>query len=138
MCVCVCASVGACAECVRACSQREGDRQRDRGTVTLISERETDRQRNRERERRIGRREVVGWDVVADGAWDGRGADMRLAIAPGPTVHWLFRSHDLPSKLSAIASRLCDRCSSAVKHVLHFSKPIVEKLCCCFSCSSCA
>ena len=22
--------------------------------------------------------------------------DMRLAIAPGPTIHWLFRSHDLP------------------------------------------
>ena len=31
---------------------------------------------------------------------------MRLAIAPGPTVHWLFRSHDLPSKFSAIASRM--------------------------------
>ena len=22
--------------------------------------------------------------------------DVRLAIAPGPTIHWLFRSHDLP------------------------------------------
>jgi len=27
---------------------------------------------------------------------------MRLAIAPGPTVHWLFRSHDLPSKYRSI------------------------------------
>ena len=38
--------------------------------------------------------------------------DMRLAIAPGPTVHWLFRSHDLPSKYRPI------QCSS-VAHVLH-------------------
>ena len=36
---------------------------------------------------------------------DGSNADdyidwhyIRLVIAPGPTVHWLFRSHDLPSK----------------------------------------
>ena len=28
---------------------------------------------------------------------------MRLATAPGPTVHWLFRSHDLPSELSTVA-----------------------------------
>ena len=32
-----------------------------------------------------------------------------LAITPGPTVHWLFRSHDLPSKFSMIASGMCDR-----------------------------
>ena len=31
---------------------------------------------------------------------------MWLAIAPGPTIRWLFRSHDLPSKFSAITSRL--------------------------------
>ena len=37
---------------------------------------------------------------------------MRLATAPGPTVHWLFRSHDLPTKYRSI------RCSS-VAHVLH-------------------
>ena len=37
---------------------------------------------------------------------------MQLAIAPGPTVHWLFRSHDLPSKYRSI---LC----SSVPHVLH-------------------
>ena len=42
---------------------------------------------------------------------------MRLAIAPGPTVHWLFRSHDLPSKFSAIASRMCNRRNRAVKHM---------------------
>ena len=35
-----------------------------------------------------------------------RSLDMRRTIAPGPTVHWLFRSHDLPSKFSAIASRI--------------------------------
>ena len=34
--------------------------------------------------------------------------DMRLAITPGPTVHWLFRSHDLPSKFSAIAACVMD------------------------------
>ena len=84
-------------------------------SASSLKERETDRET--ERERRVGRREVVGWGVLADGAWDGRGADMRLAITPGPTVHWLFRSHDLPSKLSAIASRLCDRRSRTVKHV---------------------
>ena len=28
---------------------------------------------------------------------------MRLAIAPGPTVHWLFRSHDLHSKYRSIS-----------------------------------
>ena len=28
---------------------------------------------------------------------------MRLAIAPGPTIHWLFRSYDLFSKFSAMA-----------------------------------
>ena len=28
--------------------------------------------------------------------------DMRRTIAPEPTVHWLFRSHDLPSKFSAV------------------------------------
>ena len=44
-------------------------------------------------------------------------AQLRLAIAPGPTVHWLFKSHDLPSKFSAIASRLCDRLNREVKHV---------------------
>ena len=38
--------------------------------------------------------------------------DMRLAIAPGLTIHWLLRSHDLPCKFSAIAIRLCDSCSS--------------------------
>ena len=42
---------------------------------------------------------------------------MRLAIAPGPTVDWLARSHDVPSKFSAIASRLCERCNRAVKHM---------------------
>jgi len=35
---------------------------------------------------------------------------MRLAIAPGPTVHRLFRSHDLPSKYRSV------QCSS-VAHV---------------------
>ena len=35
---------------------------------------------------------------------------MRLAIAPGPTVHWLFRSHDLLSKYRSL------QCSS-VAHV---------------------
>ena len=38
--------------------------------------------------------------------------DMRLAIAPGPTVHWLFRSHDLSTTFRSI------QCSS-VAHVLH-------------------
>ena len=42
---------------------------------------------------------------------------MRLAITPWWTVHWLFRSHDLPSKFSPIASCLCDRCNRAVKHM---------------------
>ena len=42
---------------------------------------------------------------------------MRLDITPGPTVHWLFRSHDLPSNFSATASRLCDRRNGAVKHM---------------------
>jgi len=43
--------------------------------------------------------------------------NMRLAITPWRTVHWLFRSHDLPSKFSPIASCLCDRCNRAVKHM---------------------
>ena len=43
--------------------------------------------------------------------------DMRLAIAPGPTSHWLFRSHVSLSKFSAIASRLFDRRNRAVKHM---------------------
>ena len=42
---------------------------------------------------------------------------MRLAIAPGPTIDWLLRSHDLPSKFSAIARRICGRCNRAVKHM---------------------
>ena len=42
---------------------------------------------------------------------------MRLDIIPGPTLHWLFRSYDLPSNFSAIASRLCDRRNRAVKHM---------------------
>ena len=44
---------------------------------------------------------------------------MRLAIAPGPTVHWLFRSRDLPSRFSAMASRMCGtgRRNRAVKHM---------------------
>ena len=45
------------------------------------------------------------------------GKDMLLAIAPGPTAHWLFRSHDVPSKFSAIASRICGRRNRAVKHM---------------------
>ena len=53
------------------------------------------------------------------GAFFGRGGvfDMRLAIAPGQIVHWLFRSHDLPSKFSVLASRLCDRRNRAMKHM---------------------
>ena len=50
---------------------------------------------------------------------------MRPAIAPGPTVHWLFRSHDLPSKFSQIVSRMCDRRNRAVKHT-HVS-PLLRK-----------
>ena len=56
--------------------------------------------------------------------------NMRLAIPPGPTVHWLFRSHNLPSKFSAIArcacsswlriteicSSLCDRTTALISH----------------------
>ena len=37
---------------------------------------------------------------------------MWLAIAPGPTVHWLFWSQDLPSKYRSVHS-------SSVGHVLH-------------------
>ena len=43
--------------------------------------------------------------------------DMRLAIAQGPTSHWLFRSHVSPSKFSAIASHMCGRRNRAVKHM---------------------
>ena len=43
--------------------------------------------------------------------------DMRLVIAPGPTVHWLFKSHELPSNLNAIASRMCNRRNREVKHM---------------------
>ena len=42
---------------------------------------------------------------------------MPLAMAPGPTAHWLFRSHDLPSKFTAIASRICGRRNRAVEHM---------------------
>ena len=49
---------------------------------------------------------------------------MRPAIAPGPTVHWLFRSHDLPSKFSPIVSRMCDRRNRAVKDI--YVSPLLE------------
>ena len=52
-------------------------------------------------------------------------ARARLNIAPGPTVHWLFRSNDLPSKFSAIASRLCDTRNRAVKHMN--ASPLLRK-----------
>ena len=42
---------------------------------------------------------------------------MRIAIAPGSAVHWLFRSHDLPSKFSAVAIRMCGTRNRAVKHM---------------------
>ena len=58
----------------------------------------------------------VGWSMI--GGWDvghlqGRDKlDMWLAITPEPTVYWLFRTHDLPSKYRSIQY-------SSVAHVLH-------------------
>ena len=52
---------------------------------------------------------------------------MRLAVAPGPIARWLFRSHDLPSKFSAIASRMYDRRNRAVKYM--FVSPLLRTFC---------
>ena len=51
--------------------------------------------------------------VVPVGSW----IHILLAIAAGPTAHWLCRTHGLASKLSTIASRMCGRRNRAVKHV---------------------
>ena len=69
--------------------------------------------------------------------------DMQLAIAPGLTIHWLFKSHDLPSKFGTIASRMCDtnkrydtnKRNREMKH--NVCNPVVENIFV-FTCSSCA
>ena len=38
-------------------------------------------------------------------------SNMRLAIAPGPTVHWLLRSHDLPFKYKGKSCGLKNQCT---------------------------
>ena len=88
---------------MRACSQREGDRQRDRDAVTLISERE--RERETRRAKRGGGvgccgRSGVGRKMGGHAASHRTRTDRSL-VCLGHMIYLL--------NLAAIAIRLCDR-----------------------------